>query len=262
MANENLDTVLITGGSFGLGFEMAKQFVSRGHKVFVCGRNEDKLDKAVSECPELVPIRADITVAADRLKLFETIKASDTQLDILVNNAAICHAHDYANPFTLEEDRARAEIETNFHAPVELCRIFLKLRDARRDSTIVNVSTPGAFFALEANPIYSASKAGFHMFSLALAHHLKDENVKVLEIFPPALATGLTAELEVDSEADNGADEVFNVALKSVEGIIKGEPFILPHEQSEALVSSLGGTGMVATMDEFGVRRKPGWDSA
>lgn len=261
MGNETRNTVLITGGSFGLGLEMAKQFIARGHEVYVCGRSQDKLTNAIAESPELVGIQADITDTKDRQKLFDTIDASGSCLDILVNNAAVCHAHDYANPFTLAEDRALAEIETNFHAPVELCRLFLKRRDPSKASTIANISTPGAFFALEANPIYSASKAGFHMFSLALAQHLKDENVAVVEIFPPSLATGLTAELEVDNEADNDAEEVLKVANKSVEGILAGEPIVLPHEQSEALVNSLGGTGMVATMEQFGVRRRPGWDS-
>lgn len=260
MSNTNLKTVLITGGSFGLGLAMAKVFAERGFKVFVCGRSQDKLDNAVKECPDLVPIQADISSAKDRERLYDTINRAGAPLDILVNNAAICHAHDYANPFTLAEDRAREEIETNFHAPVELARLFLKDRDLTRDAIIANISTPGAFFALEANPLYSASKAGFHIFSLALAQHLKKTNVQVSEVYPPALATGLSAELDVASEAENGPEAVQEVALKSVDGILAGEDFILPHPQSEQIIGALGGTGKVGVMDEINVYRSAGWD--
>ncbi|MEM8936349.1 MAG: SDR family NAD(P)-dependent oxidoreductase [Pseudomonadota bacterium] len=260
MGIRDLNSILITGGSFGLGFEMARRFVDRGFTVFVCGRSQNKLDSAVAACPALLPIQADITDGDDRNKIFDTIEAKGSPLEILINNAAVCYAHDYANPFTLAEDRALTEIETNFHAPVELCRLFLKRRNSEREGVIVNVSTPGAFFALEANPLYTASKAGFHNFTLALAQHLRETNVKVLEIFPPALATGLTAELEVDAEDDNGPEALQSVAEKSVEGVLAGEPCILPHEQSAALVESMGGTGKVFTMDMVGVRRKAGWD--
>ena len=260
MDSKQSKNILITGGSFGLGFEMAKRFADLGHKVFVCGRSQGKLDDATAACPNLIPIQCDITDADQRNKLFETIESQGAPLDILVNNAAVCYAHDYDNPYTLAEDRARAEIETNFHAPVELCRLFLNHRDPKREGIIANVSTPGAFFGMEAIPLYGASKAGFHSFSLTLAHQLKDTNVDVIEIFPPALATGLTKEIEVDDEEKNGPEALQSVADKCVEGILAREACILPHEQSEQLVASMGGTGKVFAMEELGVRRKEGWD--
>ena len=84
----------------------------------------------------------------------------------------------------------------------------------------------------------------------------------MLEIFPPALATGLTEDLEVDAEADNGPEVLQSVAEKSVEGILAREVCILPHEQSEGLVTSMGGIGKVFSMEELGVRRKQGWDQS
>ncbi|MET0183791.1 MAG: SDR family NAD(P)-dependent oxidoreductase [Caulobacterales bacterium] len=261
-------TILITGGSFGLGLEMARAFTGRGHKVYACARSADKLAAAAKEIPGLVTIRADISEDADRRRLFSEIAARGDKLDMLINNAAISMAHDYTNDFTLNADRARDEIEINFAAPIELIRLFLAERRALgRDSapaTIVNVSTPGALFPLDANPLYTATKAGFHNFTLALRRHMRGTAVKVIEVFPPALETGLTAQLDVPSEAENGgARAVAECAERTVASILRGEEVIAPHPQAEALVKQfMPDIGGMLDAINSAVSRKPGWDAA
>lgn len=260
-------SILITGGAFGLGLAMAREFVARGHSVFVCARSADKLAAAAAETPGLIAIRADISKEPERRALFAEIAQRGQPLDVLVNNAAISRAHDYTNSFTLNSDRARDEIEINFAAPIELIRLFLAERRAQgrdeKPAAIVNISTPGALFPLDANPLYTATKAGFHNFTLALRRHMRGTAVKVIEVFPPALETGLAAQLDVPSEAENGgAAAVAECAKRTVESILRGEEVIAPHPQAEMLLKQFM-PDMSHMLDAINsaVTRKPGWDA-
>ena len=131
MGDSNGRLALVTGGSFGLGLAMARHLRAAGFAVLACGRGEERLAKAANEVPGLRTLAADITQSSDVDRLFETIGGADEPLDLLVNNAAISRAHDYTTAFTLEADRARDEIETNFLAPIELVRRYLLMRRAR-----------------------------------------------------------------------------------------------------------------------------------
>ena len=258
-------TALVTGGSFGLGLAMAHELAGRGFRVFICARTQADLDAAVAARPAFTALRADVSDAAERERLIaEVQRLAGRPLDLLVNNAAIVRAHDYANPFTLAQDRAAPELATNFAAPVDLARLFLKSRhgEVHTPGAIAMISTPGALFPLDANPLYTATKAGLHMFTLSLRRHLKNTPVRVCEVFPPALATRLADELEVASQAANGQAVIDAVGKEAVDGILAGEATILPHPQSRALVR------MFPPLDEetvgmvnAGVLRRPGWDA-
>jgi len=263
-SEHNQQTVLITGGSVGLGFALAKCFLAAGYNVYVCARSAGNLERAAAAEPGLRTVVADITDPADRERLWTTIEAAGHFVDILVNNAALTRAHDYASSATTSTDRARQEIEVNFAAPIELCRMFLQARRRLgRDEfpgTLVNIGTPGALIPLEAQPLYSATKAGLHMFTLTLRRQLRDTPVRVIEVFPPALPTDLTRELEV---AGSAADPsvIAEVATRIFRDIVDGTEISLPHPQSKALY------GAMPEMDpDFidrvnrGVKRRPGWD--
>jgi uncharacterized oxidoreductase len=258
-------TVLITGGSFGLGRTMAQHFVDRGDNVWVCGRSQANLDETVAEIPAVRAVQADVSSAPDRQRLMAAVTA-EGRFDILINNAAIAHAHDYTNGFTLGTDRAAEEIAVNFAAPVELSRLFLAWRrsaGAEADpATIVMISTPGALFPLDANPLYTSTKAGLHSFTLSLRYQLRDTPVSVVEVFPPALATGLGRELDVPAEDANGPDAIDAVAAASVAGIVAGERTVLPHPQSVQLYEAFGKEFSDRFLDRInsGVGRRAGWD--
>ena len=244
MGDSETRLALVTGGSFGLGLALCRHLIAANYAVLACGRSQDRLQQAAAELLGLRTLPADITQAADCDRLFDAIGSAAEPLELLVNNAAISRAHDYTSDYTLQQDRARDEIETNFAAPVELIRRFLALRREKgweaRPATIANVSTPGALFPLEPNPIYSCSKAGFHFFTSSLRRQLAETAVRVVEIFPPALDTGLAPDMNIPGVEENGPEVIDEVAQRSVEGILAGDPLILPHPQSEALVSAVG----------------------
>jgi len=266
--NRNSDTrptALVTGGSVGLGLAIALDLVAHDFDVFICARTEADLGAAAKLEPRLRPIQADVASAADRERLLATIseQTGGRPLDCLINNAAITRAHDYLNPFTLKADRARAELEINFAAPIELIRLYLASRLGVTDApaAIVNIGTPGALFPLEANPLYSATKAGLHMFTLALRRQLAGGPVKVIEVFPPSLDTGLANQLDVAGQSGNGQDAIDSVARETVTGILNGTEIILAHEQSRQLCEMIPELDP-AFVDQInsGVKRRSGWD--
>ena len=163
---------LVTGGSRGLGLEIAKGLLANGYAVTVCARTQSDLDDAKATVPALTCVRADISDEADRARLIDGVIADHGGLDLLVNNAAISRSHDFTDPFTLETNRSRQEIEINLIAPIELTRLFLKWRqDTGREGTpaqVVMVNTPGALIPLQANPLYCTSKACLRMFNQIL----------------------------------------------------------------------------------------------
>lgn len=259
-------TVFITGGNGGIGREMAREFHSRGWKTVICGRNQKTLDSAVSEMPGVQAIQCDVAVPGDRERLFKEL-AGLGPIDVFVNNAAINKAHDYADPFTLSEDRAREEIEINYLAPIELTRQWLKLRhdsgQQDRPAFLVMINTPGSLIPLEANILYCSSKAGLHMFTLILRRQLRRTAVKVLEVFPPGLETSLAVDLSVPSQGEKPADAVAVYAQNVVESILKGDEVILRHPESEFLYGKFApklDEDLLDTMN-MGVQRRPGWNS-
>jgi len=259
-------TVLVTGGSEGLGRAIGQAFVTLGHEVIACARTAAKLADAVTQIPGLITVQADVSVAADRTRIFAEIAAQGRTVDILINNAAITRPHDYTSSTTLNTDRARDEIEVNLHAPIELTRLFLaERRRSGRDAdpgAVVMIGTPGALIPLEAQPLYCATKAGLHMFTLTLRRQLRETAMRVIEVFPPALPTTLTRGIDVAT--DNGGPEVTaEVAREIRDAILRDEDVILPHEQSRRLYKA------VSVLDpdfvdrvNAGVRRAPGWETA
>jgi uncharacterized oxidoreductase len=258
-------TALITGGAVGLGLGIARELQAHSFDVWICARSEATLEKAVSANPGMRGIQADVRKDEDRRRLLADIaeQTNGRPLDCLINNAAITRAHDYLNPFTLADDRARDEIETNLAAPIELIRLFMVSRQGNEalPAAIVNIGTPGALFPLEASPLYSATKAGLHMFTRALRRQLAATPVKVIEVFPPALDTGLADQLNVQSQAANGPEVIEAVARETVLGILEGHEIILPHEQARQLYDAFP-HGVPAVIDQInaGVKRRAGWD--
>jgi uncharacterized oxidoreductase len=256
---------LITGGSAGLGLALATEFVNAGYTVYSCARNPSQLHDAADALPGLRTIVADVTDPADRARLFATVEAAGDSLDILVNNAATTNAHDYTNDVTLNTDRARREIELNFAAPIELCRLFLAARRHHgRDElpgSLVIVSTPAALIPMEAQPLYCATKAGLHMFTLTLRLNLQGTAVRVVEVFPPRMETGLLGDLDL-AGSSTSAGRVGDVAEAIFGDIVAGVEISLPHASSRSLYNGIPvpEPGFVERVNA-GVKRRPGWDS-
>lgn len=185
---ESGNTVLITGGSSGIGLETAKRFAAANNTVLICGRKEEKLAQAKKLIPDLDYFRCDIAQQGDREKLYAWVEERHPDTNILINNAAIVHRVD----FTKEPDmiqKADYEIQTNLMAPIALSKIFLPLLERVHDGKIINITTGLVYAPRFAYPIYNATKAALHSFTQVLRAQLEQSPLEVIEVLMPVVNT-------------------------------------------------------------------------
>lgn len=162
--------ILITGGASGIGLGLTERF---------CGRRESLLKEISEKLPSVVTRRCDLSKAEEREDLFKWISEKHKDLNVLINNAGIQQRISISdNDFY---KRAKEEIEINIESPVHLKSL----------NTIINTTSGLSFVPLAQMPVYCASKAFFHSFTLSLRHLLKSKNIEVIEMIPPAFNTDL-----------------------------------------------------------------------
>lgn len=189
------NTILITGGSAGIGLEMAHQFVALGNKVIITGRDGERLKKAAVELGNVTAITSDVSNAQGVEDLVNRIKTEFPELNVLVNNAGRADVHNLADAEGKAYEIAVAEFDTNFLSVVRLTEKLLPVLKAQKDAAIVNVSSIVAFAPAQSLPTYSASKAALHSYTKSLRLALRDTAVKVFELMPPLVNTALSAEI-------------------------------------------------------------------
>lgn len=178
--------ILITGGGSGIGLGLTERFLKENNTVIICGRREDILKQVSSRHPKIITKVADLSRREDRDTLCSWISREHPDLSVIVNNAGIqnwMHISD--------EDfytKAVAEIETNVTAPLHLTSLLMNLKSLR---TIINVTSGLAFVQLSKSPVYCATKAFLHSFTMSLRHMVKSRDIEVIELIPPALNTDL-----------------------------------------------------------------------
>lgn len=187
------NTVLITGGSAGIGLEIAKLLSTNGNQVIITGRNQSRLDTALSQVPNAVGFVSDVSDAADVESLVATLKSEFPTLNMVINNAGRALLHNLLadrNGFDVAED----EMRTNYLSIIRLNQLLLPQLMAQVEAAIVNVSSivaivPGSLST------YSASKAALHSYtqSLRIALTKASSNVKVYELMPPLVDTEFSA---------------------------------------------------------------------
>ena len=188
-------TVLITGGSAGIGFEMAKLFSRNGNKVIITGRDAGRLEKASSQLENTIGILSDVSNESDVDALVRRIKREFPDLSILINNAGRAFAYRLSENADAYK-KASEEMLTNYLAVVNLTEKLLPVLNNQREAAIVNVSSIVAFVPGAYTPTYSASKAALHSYTQALRVTLEQAgNIKVFELMPPLVNTDFSREI-------------------------------------------------------------------
>ena len=186
----NNNTILITGGATGIGLALAKQFIDNNNIVIICGRRQEKLNEAKAILPSLITFQCDISDIQQRRALFKTCVEQYPNLNILINNAGIQREIDFRkgeNEYLNGDSETEINLEATFHLTAMLTPHLMK----QSESAIINVSSGLAIVPLVIVPIYSATKAALHSFSISLRKQLADTSVKVFEILPPIVDTDL-----------------------------------------------------------------------
>lgn len=178
---------LVTGGSDGIGREIALQLQGAGANVIVTGRSAEKLNAMAAL--GFGTVAGDLSAPAGIDAVVDSV--ADKPLALLVNNAGVSSDYDLDNPDTL--DSAAHCIRTNLDAPIALCTRLLPVLRAQREAAIVNVTSGLAIAPRAGGSIYCATKAGLRSYTQAIRHLLKDSNVRVIEALPPVVETNMTA---------------------------------------------------------------------
>ena len=189
------NTVLITGGATGIGYSIAKYLLERDNDVIICGRREERLAQAKREMQGINTFGCDVANPDDRNALLKYIIDNFPKMNILINNAGIQQDIDLTKG--VDELVGRdSEIQINLEAPVYLSAMFTPLLSGKENATIVNVSSALAFMVERAAraPIYCATKAGLHAFSIAQRIQLASLGIRVVEIIPPMVESELNIE--------------------------------------------------------------------
>ena len=184
------NSILITGGSTGIGLALAERFLTLGNEVIICGRSEDKLNAAKERFPKLHTKRCDVGNEKERTELAEWVLAEFPNFNVLVNNAGIQQRINF-NESGFDWHQIKQEIAINLEAPIHFSKMFIPHLLAKNNSCIINVSSGLAFLPPVMAPVYGATKAGLHSFTFCLRQKLDGTSMQVIEIVPPAVATDL-----------------------------------------------------------------------
>ena len=186
------NTILITGGSQGIGYAMAEYLLECGNTVIICGRNETKLAEAKEKHPELITYVCDVADEGSRRALADALAEEHPELNFLINNAGIQRMVDLTAG-TRDLPLGDAEIETNLRGPIYMTALLLPLLEKNADSKILNVCSGLAFAGdrFPELPVYSAVKAGIHAYTRSARVQFAPLGIRVMEIIPPMVDTNL-----------------------------------------------------------------------
>ena len=219
-------TVLITGGTSGIGHELARQLLARGNTVIVTGRGQDRLDAATQALPGVHTLRSDVSDPNAIAGLHEAVLSRFPALDTLINNAGIMRNIKLTEERDLED--VTREIDVNLSGPLRMVQKFLPHLRSRPEALIVNVSSGLAFVPFPTAPIYCAAKAGIHSFTQSLRIQLQGSGVTVVELAPPGVETPLFRGEFAEEMRGQKAMSVQVLATRALAGIEAGKLEIRP----------------------------------
>lgn len=187
------NTIFITGGGSGIGRGLAEAFKALGNKVIIAGRRESILREVTAANPGMEYITLDAADPANINTSASEVISRFPQLNVIVNNAGVQRMHDFGSDKPFDDSGAQQEINTNISGVIRIVAAFLPHLKMQPYATIINITSGLAFLPLARFPIYCATKAFVHSFSMSLRHQLKDSTVSVLELAPPWVQTDLNA---------------------------------------------------------------------
>lgn len=184
----NGKTILLTGGTDGIGRELAALLQAKGATLIITGRTPERIETAKAAGYEVIAADLSSQVGVDAI----LAGVKGRQVDILINNAGVGSDHDFreAAPDLADNDRS---IFSNLNAPIHLITELMPVLRSRPEAMIVNVTSGLAIAPRAGGPIYCATKAGLRSYTMALRAQLKDTAIHVLEVLPPVVDTKMTA---------------------------------------------------------------------
>jgi uncharacterized oxidoreductase len=218
------NTILITGGTSGIGLAFAERFFAEGNTVIICGRRADRLAAIAEKNEGMITRVCDIANAADRVALRDWVVQHYPTINVLINNAGVQYAADLTNEADMS--KVYGEVETNLVAPIHLCSLFAAHFSTLSRASIINVSSGLAFTPLAFMPVYCATKAAIHSLTLSLRWQWRNTGVSVFEVAPPSVDTELGHDRRTDKSQSHGGIPVSEFLEEAMEGLNNDVPEI------------------------------------
>ncbi|MEH6681239.1 MAG: SDR family NAD(P)-dependent oxidoreductase [Sediminicola sp.] len=219
-------TILITGGSSGIGLEFVRQLTEQGARIIVTGRNPEALNEVQKKFPKIHVFQSDVSEPKEIEHLYRQVTAQFPQLNILINNAGLMRQIDLRDT-NLDLENITGEINTNLSGTIQMVHQFLPHLLKQKSAAIINVSSGIAFMSYSIAPIYSASKAGLHAYTKTLRLQLDKTAVKVFEVIPPGVNTNLQRDWAIKPPQGRMMD-VVKMVNESIKGVLKDKEEITP----------------------------------
>ena len=199
------NTILVTGGTSGIGRVLARALHDRDNRVIVAGRRQALLDEVTAGHDRMVGMRLDLDDRASLPRFADDVRARFPKLNVLVANAGISSEEDLTGGWDMPA--AEAMIETNILGTLRVISAILPgLSQQRPDASIIVTTSNLAFVPKAIYPTYCATKAFLHSWLQSLRHQLRNIPVEVLELAPPYVRTELTGEQQASDPRGMSVD--------------------------------------------------------
>ncbi|GAB3922864.1 oxidoreductase [Microlunatus endophyticus] len=221
------DVILITGGTSGIGLEMAKQLAALGNTVIVTGRDEDRLSQFRQSHPGLSAYPVEVTDLASVETLYRQLVSDFPDLNVVINNAGLMQSIDFQS---FAPAKVADEVAVNLAGPILVTQVFLPHLLKQSEAAVLNVTSGIAYFAFDKAPIYSASKLGLHSYTQTLRKQLAGTSVKVFELAPPRTTKPMFSGSEEDNRQVDRIPKmpIDQVVSTMISGIRRNRYEILP----------------------------------
>ncbi len=236
-------TALITGGSTGIGLELAKQFAAHGHDLILVARNVDQLEAAAGKIEGKYGVSArtipmDLVESDAPARLFDTLRADGVHVDFLVNNAGFGLGGEFVDT---DIERELDMIQVNCSSLIHLTKLFLPPMLKRKEGRVLNLASLAAFQAGPGHSIYYASKAFVLSFSEAIAEELRRTGVTVTALCPGPTESNFaeragTHKSRLFTQAKVASAE--DVARFGYAEMVKGTRVAIPGMQNKLMVQA------------------------
>ncbi len=209
------NTILITGGSSGIGLALTRKFLENNNTVIIAGRSREKLEKVRRHIGDIPLFQADLSTPEGPESLVINVNKQFPDLNVLINSAGQQHNY-YLTEETIPWKKIDSEINVNFTSVVKLSVMLLPQLASKPDSAIVNISSALGLAPKENAPVYCPTKAAVHNFTRILRYQLEKTGVKVFDIMPPVVDTPMTAGREsIKISADEVAESFMEAWVKN-----------------------------------------------
>ena len=221
------NTILITGGTSGIGRGLAEALHAKGNKVIVAGRRQALLDEVTGANPGMEGMAVDMADGAAVARFAEEVKRRFPKLNVLVNNAGISRPENYLAD-SIDVAEAESTIQTNIVSVLQLTAALLPHLRAQAAATLMVTTSGLAFVPYPPAPVYSATKAFLHNWLDAVRMQLRNTSVEVLELAPPYVQTELGGARQASDPRAMPLDEYVREVVEILETnrIEKGEVLV------------------------------------